>query len=90
MKALRWPNNIYHSGILLDLQLPVISGWQVMDELKSDANTRLIPVHIMSAYEVKTKKPVQRARVDFINKPVAFEKAGRNVLKDRERIEPAT
>jgi CheY-like chemotaxis protein len=62
-------------GILLDLQLPVLSGWQVMDELKSDINTRPIPVHIMSAYQAKTKS-LSKGAVDFINKPVAFEKLG--------------
>jgi CheY-like chemotaxis protein len=62
-------------GILLDLQLPVMSGWQVMDELKSDNSTRHIPVHIMSAYQVKTRS-LSKGAVDFINKPVAFEKLG--------------
>jgi len=63
------------SGILLDLQLPVMSGWQVMDELKADNSTRHIPVHIMSAYQAKTQS-LSKGAVDFINKPVAFEKLG--------------
>jgi CheY-like chemotaxis protein len=61
------------NGILLDIQLPVKSGWEVMDELKSDPETRPIPVHIMSSYDAKTKSLLSGA-VDFINKPVAFEK----------------
>ena len=60
-------------GILLDIQLPVKSGWEVMNELKSNAETRPIPVHIMSSYDAKTKSLLSGA-VDFINKPVAFEK----------------
>lgn len=60
-------------GILLDIQLPVMSGWDVMDELKSNAETRPIPVHMMSSYQVKTKS-LSKGAVDFINKPVAFEK----------------
>ena len=60
-------------GILLDIQLPVMSGWEVMDELKSNPETRHIPVHIMSSYEVKSESLVKGA-VDFINKPMAFEK----------------
>jgi signal transduction histidine kinase/CheY-like chemotaxis protein/CHASE3 domain sensor protein len=63
------------SGILLDLQLPVMSGWQVMDELKANNSTRHIPVHIMSAYHAKTQS-LSKGAVDFINKPVAFEKLG--------------
>jgi CheY-like chemotaxis protein/two-component sensor histidine kinase len=62
-------------GILLDVQLPVRSGWEVMEELKSDPNTRPIPVHMMSSHEVKTRS-LSKGAVDFINKPVAFEKLG--------------
>lgn len=59
-------------GILLDVQLPVKSGWDVMDELKSDPQTRHIPVHIMSSHEVR-KESLLKGAVDFINKPMAFE-----------------
>ena len=40
-------------GILLDIQLPVKNGWEVMEELKKDSATRHIPVHIMSSFEAK-------------------------------------
>jgi len=59
-------------GILLDVQLPVKSGWEVMDELKSNIQTRHIPVHIMSSHEVR-KESLLKGAVDFINKPMAFE-----------------
>jgi signal transduction histidine kinase/CheY-like chemotaxis protein/CHASE3 domain sensor protein len=65
--------SVYHpAGILLDIQLPVKNGWQVMEALKSNPHTRHIPVHIMSSYEVK-KESLLKGAVDFINKPVAFE-----------------
>ncbi|GGH12164.1 response regulator [Pedobacter zeae] len=59
-------------AILLDIQLPVKDGWQVMEELKSDPSTRPIPVHIMSSLQVK-KESLLKGAVDFINKPFAFE-----------------
>ncbi len=62
-------------GILLDIQLPIKNGWQVMDELKANPKTRPIPVHMMSSHEAKTKS-LSKGAVDFINKPVAFEKLG--------------
>ncbi|MCD9014921.1 response regulator [Parachryseolinea silvisoli] len=62
-------------GILLDIQLPIKSGWEVMSELKEDTRTRHIPVHIMSSHEVK-RESLMKGAVDFINKPVAFEKMG--------------
>jgi signal transduction histidine kinase/CHASE3 domain sensor protein/DNA-binding response OmpR family regulator len=60
-------------GILLDIQLPVKNGWQVMEELKANPATRNIPVHIMSSYEAK-KQSLSSGAIDFISKPVAFDK----------------
>lgn len=63
----------YHPlAILLDLQLPVKDGWEVMEELKSNPVTKPIPVHIMSSMEAK-KESRLRGAVDFINKPIAIE-----------------
>jgi len=59
-------------GILLDIQLPVRNGWEVMDDLKKDPETLHIPVHIISSFEVKNESLVKGA-IDFISKPMAFE-----------------
>lgn len=59
-------------AILLDIQLPVKDGWEVMEELKSNPATRHIPVHIMSSLEVK-KESLLKGAIDFINKPLAVE-----------------
>ncbi len=60
-------------GILLDLRLPVKNGWEVMDALKKNPDTRYIPVHMMSSLEVRNES-LRKGAVDFITKPVAFEK----------------
>ena len=65
-------NHFKPLAILLDIQLPVKDGWQVMEELKANPKTRPIPVHIMSSLEVK-KESLLKGAVDFINKPVALE-----------------
>jgi len=59
-------------AILLDIQLPVKNGWEVMEALKGNPATRHIPVHIMSSFEARRKSLTEGA-VDFINKPVALE-----------------
>ncbi len=59
-------------AIMLDIQLPVMDGWQVMDELKANPKTRHIPVHIMSSMAVK-RESLMKGAVDFIDKPVALE-----------------
>jgi len=59
-------------GILLDIQLPVKNGWEVMEELKKNPKTRPIPVHIMSSYEMKSESLLKGA-VDFMSKHALFE-----------------
>lgn len=71
-------------AVLLDIQLPVMDGWQVMDALKGDAQTRHIPVHIMSSAEVK-KESRSKGAVDFINKPVAIEQMN-EIFKKLEAV----
>lgn len=80
------------AGILLDIQLPVKSGWEVMEELKKDKLTRHIPVHIMSSHSVK-KQSISLGAIDFINKPVAldqmnsvFEKIEYYLNKDNKQV----
>lgn len=60
-------------GILLDIQLPIKSGWEVMEELKSNPLTKHIPVHIMSSHKLKQESLLKGA-VNFLDKPVAYEK----------------
>jgi signal transduction histidine kinase/CheY-like chemotaxis protein/CHASE3 domain sensor protein len=62
-------------GILLDIQLPVKNGWEVMEELKRNPVTRPIPVHMMSSYSERIKS-LSEGAVDFIDKPMAFERLG--------------
>ena len=63
----------YHpSAILLDVQLPVKDGWQVMDELKANPKTKPIPVHMMSAMQVR-QQSLMKGAIDFINKPIAMD-----------------
>lgn len=60
-------------AILLDIVLPVKNGWQVMDDLKNNLQTRHIPVHMMSSLPYK-EESLSKGALDFISKPVAFEK----------------
>jgi signal transduction histidine kinase/CheY-like chemotaxis protein/CHASE3 domain sensor protein len=59
-------------GILLDIELPIKSGWEVMEDLKGNLQTRPIPVHIMSSHKLKQESLLKGA-VNFLDKPVAFE-----------------
>lgn len=59
-------------GVLLDIQLPIMSGWQVIEELKTNLQTKHIPVHMMSSHKMKQESLLKGA-VNFLDKPVAFE-----------------
>ncbi len=59
-------------AILLDIQLPVKDGWQVMQELKGNHQTKPIPVHMMSSLQAK-RESLMNGAIDFINKPIALE-----------------
>lgn len=59
-------------GVLLDIELPMKSGWEVMEELKANALTRHIPVHIMSSHKVK-RESLMKGAINFLDKPAAYE-----------------
>jgi CheY-like chemotaxis protein len=59
-------------GVLLDIQLPVKSGWEVMEDLKNNWQTKHIPVHMMSSHRMKQESLLKGA-VNFLDKPVAYE-----------------
>ncbi|WP_336517199.1 response regulator [Pollutibacter soli] len=84
-EGIQLAKEILPTGILLDVQLPVKSGWQVMDELKADTVTRPLPVHMMSSHEVRMKS-LSKGAVDFISKPVAFEKLSEMFKKIEEAL----
>ena len=60
-------------GILLDIELPIKSGWEVLEEIKNHPQTKHIPVHIMSSHKLKQESLLQGA-VDFLHKPIAFDR----------------
>ena len=60
------------TGILLDVMLPAMDGWTVMDQLKADPVTRTIPVHFISATD-DASRGLELGAVGFLTKPVSRE-----------------
>jgi CheY-like chemotaxis protein/HAMP domain-containing protein len=58
-------------AIVLDMQLPVMDGWTVLDHLKHHPATRHIPVHIVSATE--SSEALRAGAVAFLQKPLEKE-----------------
>lgn len=57
------------SAIILDIGLPGINGYEVMDRLKKNARTRHIPVHFVSASD-KTLDALRQGAIGYLRKPV--------------------
>ncbi|MHB1271776.1 MAG: response regulator [Rhodanobacter sp.] len=60
------------TGILLDVMLPGMDGWSVIEQLKSEPATRSIPVHFISAVD-EASRGLGLGAVGFLTKPVTRE-----------------
>lgn len=62
--------------ILMDLDLPVIDGWEATRRLKADPDTRSIPVIALSAHALAgaREKALAAGCDEFDTKPVEFER----------------
>ena len=70
--ALALANRFYPDGITLDLRLPGMNGWEVLDRLKHDAKTRHIPVHVISALS-EPQRALYQGAFGYIEKPASRE-----------------
>ncbi len=59
-------------AIILDIGLPGIDGWQVMDRLKENPETRHLPVHFMSGRDKRTEA-MKKGAIGFLTKPISVE-----------------
>ncbi|HMG05523.1 MAG TPA: response regulator, partial [Chthoniobacterales bacterium] len=57
------------SAITLDLRLPDVDGWQILDRLKSDLATRHIPVFVISAQD-EPQNVLKQGALRFFSKPI--------------------
>ena len=62
--------------ILMDLDLPVLSGWEVVRQLKADPATRAIPIIVLTAHAMlgDREKALAAGADDFDTKPVEFDR----------------
>jgi len=97
LEAVDKANNINPDLILLDIRLPKMNGFLVLEALKSDAVTVDIPVIILSALseEDDVQKAISSGAEDFLVKPISqsdlLAAVEENIIKeennDQEKIE---
>jgi len=63
-------SQFHPDAIFLDIQLPVMNGWTVLDCLKHDAKTRHIPVYILTVIESEHQRGLKQGAVSYLQKPV--------------------
>lgn len=63
------------TGILLDVMLPGMDGWTVIERLKENPATRHVPVHFISAVD-EASRGRDLGAVGFLTKPVSREAIG--------------
>jgi CheY-like chemotaxis protein len=67
--ALSLARDYLPSAILLDLDLPDIDGFTVLERLKRDPGTRHIPVHVISNLRER-ERALRLGAISYLNKPV--------------------
>ncbi|MFB2767941.1 HAMP domain-containing protein [Pelatocladus sp. BLCC-F211] len=74
------------SAIILDIRLPGMDGWAVLDRLKHDGNTRHIPVHVMTVEEGK-QRSLQQGAIAYLQKPISSEALHQAITKIKGFVE---
>jgi CheY-like chemotaxis protein len=88
--AIELAHSYHPDAITLDIDLPGMDGWAVLDRLKHHADTRHVPVHVISGIS-KRQRGLKAGAIAYLEKPVSKEALddafGRiqNFLEDRVR-----
>ncbi|GEM_PF-431240 len=69
LKAVETARRAHPFAITLDVMMPKVDGWQVLEALKKDPDTRSIPVIICSIVEER-EKGISLGAVSYLTKPI--------------------
>lgn len=73
LSAMELAEKYKFDGILLDIGLPDISGWKVIEKLQENKDTRNIPVHVISGTEKDASAEYISGIISYLQKPVSLE-----------------
>ena len=69
----------------LDIFLPDMQGWRILDRLKADLSTRHIPVCVVSTDDSR-ERALNSGAIGFITKPVASGDVIEHALRQPEEL----
>ncbi|EDN68471.1 Response regulator receiver protein [Beggiatoa sp. PS] len=73
--GLQFAQTYQPNAIILDIGLPQMDGWMVMEQLKDHSDTRHIPVHFLSAFN-QSLKAKKMGALGYLVKPINIEQLG--------------
>ena len=76
-------NRYAPNGILLDIGLPDVDGLAILEALKSNAATRHIPVHVLSASDNKVAS-LHLGALNYLQKPISLDRIGNLLVSGDE------
>ncbi len=71
-QGLEWLSQIRPDAVILDILLPEMDGWEILQRLKSEPATRSIPVMVVSVVDDR-QLGLALGAVDYLVKPVSRE-----------------
>lgn len=89
-RGLEWAKLLTPSAIILDINLPILNGREVLKELKANPSTKHIPVHLMSvdneAKSLKTADGFTQKPVDIDDLEKTFDNISERMQQSFKRI----
>nr|WP_290221235.1 HAMP domain-containing protein [Trichocoleus desertorum] len=73
-------------AVMLDIRLPDMDGWTVLDRLKHNPETRHIPVHILTVEEGR-QRGLQLGAIAYMQKPISSENLTNALTQIKEFVE---
>ena len=71
-QALAWLTRMRPDAVILDIMLPDLDGWEILQRLKADPATRSVPVMVVSVVDDR-QLGLALGAVDYLVKPVSRE-----------------
>ena len=92
-QALAWLTKIRPDAVILDIMLPDLDGWEILQRLKADPATRSVPVMVVSIVDDR-QLGLALGAIDYLVKPVSrdllLEALGRLTFTTKVRTRTVT
>jgi HAMP domain-containing protein/CheY-like chemotaxis protein/signal transduction histidine kinase len=84
--ALALARDYLPTAIFLDVDLPGVDGFTVLDRLKRDTNTRHIPVHILSSTNER-ERGLREGAISYMHKPITQERINEEFVRVQQFLQ---